>query len=163
MLLNLICCNTFCDFSLTFTACRPFALFIFTMLLLNDEIPPRIDAGFINLRPETVRQRRSCFPEPRHTLHSRVRKPPPNWNLRLNKYAEKSGTLCQQQRRTDSKRGGVVLLTFSFQVNLNSISEKEKKRGAKVCGVVNVCSETPHFTLTNAKSDSEPTLCRSLR
>ena len=49
MLLNLICCNIFCDSSLVFTACRLFALFIFTMLLLNDEIPPRIDAGFIDL------------------------------------------------------------------------------------------------------------------
>ena len=45
--------------------------------------------------------------------------------------------LCQEQRRTDSKRGSVVPVTFSFKANLASISKKEEKRsGERKCAVV---------------------------
>ena len=39
--------------------------------------------------------------------------------------------LCQEQRHTDSKRGGVVPVTFSFKVNLASILKKEEKRSSE--------------------------------
>ena len=52
-------------------------------------------------------------------------------SLRLNKYAGKSSTLCQELRRTDSKRGGVVPVTFSYKANLASISKKEEERSGE--------------------------------
>ena len=44
--------------------------------------------------------------------------------------------LCQEQRRTDSKRGAVVPVTFSFKANLTSISKKEKQSGERKFAVV---------------------------
>ena len=38
---------------------------------------------------------------------------------------------CQEQRRTDSKCGGVVPVTFSFKANLASISKKEEKQSGE--------------------------------
>ena len=47
-------------YSLVFTACHPFVLSNFLNPLLNDEIPPYVDAGFIHLRSETINHRSSC-------------------------------------------------------------------------------------------------------
>ena len=48
------------SYSLVFTACHPFVLSNFLNPLLNDEIPPYVDAGFIHLRSETINHRSSC-------------------------------------------------------------------------------------------------------
>ena len=54
-----------------------------------------------------------------------------SWNFAVKQLCGKSDMLCQEQRRTDLKCGGVVPVTFDFKVNLALILKKMKKRSSE--------------------------------